>query len=87
MKLYSEEQVRKAIELSLLNAKLFIHKGLGDDKYFPTLYEALKNLTPIELPSDDEIENVAKISCYENDVHLFSWGAKWMKEQILNQNK
>jgi hypothetical protein len=87
MKLYTEEQVKKAIKLSLLNAKLFIHKGLGDDKYFPTVYEALKNLTPIELPSDEEIENVAKISCYENDVHLFSWGAKWMKEQILKQNK
>lgn len=55
MKLYTEEQVKKAIKLSLLNAKLFIHKGLGDDKYFPTVYEALKNLTPIELPSDEEI--------------------------------
>jgi hypothetical protein len=61
IKFYTEEQVRKAIELSLLNAKLFIHKGLGDDKYFPTVYEALKNLTPIELPSDEEIEKVKAI--------------------------
>jgi deoxycytidine triphosphate deaminase len=90
MKLYSEEQVRKAIELSLLNAKLFIHKGLGDDKYFPTLYEALKNLTPIELPSDEEIEQEAyyKVSDpTENPYASFKSGAKWIKEQILNQNK
>jgi hypothetical protein len=90
MKLYSEEQVRKAIELSLLNAKLFIHKGLGDDKYFPTLYEALKNLTPIELPSDEDIEQEAyyKVSDHtENPYASFKSGAKWMKGQILNQNK
>ena len=90
MKLYSEEQVRKAIELSLLNAKLFIHKGLGDDKYFPTLYEALKNLTPIELPSDEDIEQEAyyKVSDpTENPYASFKSGAKWIKEQILNQNK
>ena len=90
MKLYSEEQVRKAIELSLLNAKLFIHKGLGDDKYFPTLYEALKNLTPIELPSDEDIEQEAyyKVSDpTENPYASFKSGAKWMKGQILNQNK
>ena len=98
MKLYSEEQVRKAIELSLLNAKLFIHKGLGDDKYFPTVYETLKNLTPIELPSDEEIEDYAKefvlshdFSALTNPNHLanrcFQLGAKWIKEQILNQNK
>ena len=77
MKLYTEEQVMQAY-----------NAGIDDgnwDRYKEDIV-ALK-LTPIELPSDEEIENVAKISCYENDVHLFSWGAKWMKEQILNQNK
>ena len=87
MKLYSEEQVRKAIELSLLNAKLFIHKGLGDDKYFPTVYEALKNLTPIELPSDEHIYNILRgKKMFEKDWGFIE-GAKWMKEQILNQNQ
>jgi hypothetical protein len=89
IKFYTEEQVRKAIELSLLNAKLFIHKGLGDDKYFPTVYEALKNLTPIELPSDEYIDEVfqpmTELHQYYKDG--FINGAKWMKEQILNQNK
>jgi hypothetical protein len=104
MKIYTEEQVIKAIKLSLLNAKLFIHKGLGDDKYFPTVYEALKNLTPIELPSDEEVEKCAEVLYPINkggsmfmpsrdDINKankqegFLEGAKWMKEQILNQNK
>jgi hypothetical protein len=73
MKLYTEEQVKKAISIA----------EYGDYE----CEQIIDELTPIELPSDEEIENVAKISCYENDVHLFSWGAKWMKEQILNQNK
>lgn len=89
MKIYTEEQVKKAIKLSLLNAKLFIHKGLGDDKYFPTVYEALKNLTPIELPSDEEIEKEAFQIPFNNTNEFydksFIKGAKWMKEQILNQ--
>ena len=42
----------------------------------------LKALQPIELPSDEEIR--MKTQFATND---FYWGAKWMKEQILNQNK
>ena len=88
MKIYTEEQVKKGIKLSLLNAKLFIHKGLGDDKYFPTVYEALKNLTPIKLPSDDEIrENADKYTIDDNTYYSFINGVKWLKEQILKQNK
>jgi hypothetical protein len=42
-------------------------------------------ITPIELPSDEEIEVERK----RYGVHgvLFSDGAKWIKKQILNQNK
>ena len=36
----------------------------------------------IELPSDEEIRMQTQFAT--ND---FYWGAKWMKEQILNQNK
>lgn len=90
MKLYTEEQVRKAIELSLLNAKLFIHKGLNDDKYFPTVDEGINTITPIELPSDEEIEKyndgLIKLNL-RTYYDAFQDGAKWMKEQILNQNK
>ena len=71
MKLYTEEQVR-----SLLNKMDIIY--------------SLEDLTPIELPSDDEIDEKShyKIS---NNTKTPNWyfiaGAKWMKEQILNQNK
>ena len=44
----------------------------------------------IQLPSDDEIEQEAyyKVSDHtENPYASFKSGAKWMKGQILNQNK
>ena len=78
MKLYTEEQVR-----SLLNKMDIIY--------------SLEDLTPIELPSDEEIgKEMDKLPFSKhvddglfNDGQLmgFELGAKWMKEQILNQNK
>ena len=71
MKLYTEEQVR-----SLLNKMDIIY--------------SLEDLTPIELPSDKEIEQEAyyKVSDpTENPYASFKSGAKWIKEQILNQSK
>jgi len=47
-------------------------------------------LIPIELPSDEEIEQEAyyKVSDpTENPYASFKSGAKWIKEQILNQGK
>ena len=49
---------------------------------------SLEDLTPIELPSDEEIEKkftigVAPQTSYPHMIE----GAKWMKEQILNQTK
>lgn len=87
-KLYTEEQVRKAIKLSLINAKLFIHKWLGkDDKYFPTVDEGINTITPIELPSDEYIDEVfqpmTELNAFYKDG--FINGAKWMKEQILGK--
>jgi hypothetical protein len=41
----------------------------------------------IELPSDEEIENISKGEYYDEEQRGFISGAKWMKEQILNQNK
>jgi hypothetical protein len=56
----------------------------------------IDELTPIELPSDEEIEDYAKefvlshdFSALTNPNHLanrcFQLGAKWMKEQILGK--
>jgi hypothetical protein len=89
MKLYTEEQVRKAIDL-------------GRDYYDGwdrTEKDIINSLTPIELPSDEEIvvesfvfnpikleleDDWDKNKQYRDE---FIEGAKWMKEQILNQNK
>jgi hypothetical protein len=74
VKLYTEEEVVRAIELS---------DGRSTD-------EVLAGLTPIELPSDDEIEKesfdlYANHSRYLLHVHqykAFKRGAKWMRDKI-----
>ena len=77
MKLYTEEQVILLLDLSklrLMNSKDIL----------------LSQLTPIELPSDEEIEEYDDGSTKLNPrfyYDAFQDGAKWMKEQILNQNK
>ena len=76
MKLYTEEQVIKAMD------------GFYDSDC--TMRDVIDRLTPIELPSDEEIEEYIIEStpyygtCIEDGIKD---GAKWMKEQILNQNK
>ena len=67
MKLYTEEQVRKAIDF-------FLSDETKKDKIIETL-------TPIELPSDEEIEKAA------NGNHDHYEGAMWLKYKYLNQNK
>ena len=73
MKLYTEEQVKDMLELTNLNVQFHID-----------------TMIPIELPSDEEIEQefYYKVNDYtDNPYASFKLGAKWMKEQILNQNK
>ena len=72
MKLYTEEQVKLAMQLATFT----------DDTY----NQVLEKLTPIELPSDEEIDELLE---RKSSVNLlgFITGVKWMKEQILNQNK
>ena len=84
MKLYTEEQVMKI---------LFTTKQWGNlsNDYL------IATVTPIELPSDEEIEKECNKLPFEKHVDCgmyndgqidgFELGAKWMKEQILNQNK
>jgi len=49
------------------------------------------SLTPIELPSDEDIDKQAFQVPYDGTDTFYDKsfinGAKWMKEQILNQNK
>ena len=73
MKLYTEEQVSKII------FKTKQWSNLSDDYLMATVI-------PIELPSDEEIDELLE---RKSSVNLlgFITGVKWMKEQILNQNK
>ena len=70
MKLYTENQVRRAINLALDSPT---HANLVID-----------HLTPIELPSDDYIEDYAN----DNTESIsFVNGAKWMRDKIQGGNK
>ena len=82
MKIYTEEQVIT-----------FAIKVLSDYEINGTFYnrEKLKetlDVTPIELPSDEEIKkNADKYTIDNNTYYSFINGAKWMKDKILKQNK
>jgi hypothetical protein len=75
MILYTEEEVRKAIELS---------DGRSID-------EVLAGLTPIEIPSDEEIDKEAFQVPYDNTRGFYDLqfikGAKWMRNKIQGGNK
>ena len=83
MKLYTEEQVK-----NFLKERTFMTEDAIDKLCTP--------LIPIELPSDKEIDNYADFAFPDAEkigketytaYKGFIAGAKWMKEQILNQNK
>jgi hypothetical protein len=72
MKLYTEEQVRKILKST------HIHTDNDVDMILP-------QFTPIELPSDEEIENE-----YESKtMYDLGWqdGAKWVRDKIQGGNK
>ena len=78
MKLYTEEQVRQAMQ----------------DAMIPSIYQMdlWGQLTPIELPSDEEVEKNNPYeylvgSKYYSPQNLKYWeeGAKWVIEQIKQQ--
>jgi len=81
MKLYTEEQVKRAIHIKSNNIDLL------------TSDDILDSLTPIELPSEEEIKNEAKKyteSTLDNDpirIMTFIQSAKWVIEQIKQQGK
>jgi hypothetical protein len=75
MKLYTEQQVNVAMRLMV------------DDR--ATFKQVLEQLTPIELPSDEQIEELSKNINFEYDYFNYGFvrGAEWIKEQILKQNQ
>ena len=76
-KLYTEEQVRRAMLHSYLSG---VERPAD---YLPIEESIIKELTPIELPSDEEIE---KNGYHESDYDkIWKEGAKWMRNKILNK--
>ena len=71
--LYTEEEVRK-----LLNEILMLSSSVDD---------AINSLTPIELPTDEKIDDAA-LETFLNDSKRFGFieGAKWMRDKIGGQD-
>ena len=74
MKLYTEEQVRKAVMIAE-------NQKIG----FTTIVR--EHLTPIELPSDEEIFSLIGDGMHDYYKAGFEQGAKWLRDKILGGNK
>ena len=82
MKLYTEEQMHTVMLLALGMHGLYIDKKQNQD--------LIDLLTPIELPSDDEIENEAEDytdKFVATALYAFEDGAKWMRDKIQGGDK
>jgi hypothetical protein len=83
MKLYTEEQ--------LLNTAEAIRDYLKNypEKFHESMIEKhLKNLTPIEFPSYDDIKDESMKHYDNSDAdYYFELGAKWMRDKIQGGNK
>jgi len=91
MKLYTEEQVREAIELAREGIRVYRVNEFETEKEFDhSEDDILTSLTPIELLSDDKIEEAAKKyyednqfkSNYPHSPYSFIDGAKWQAERM-----
>lgn len=82
MKLYTEEQLHNTV-IAVSNYLDDINLGRAQEK----IEKHLKALQPIEIPSDEEIGKDIGSGMHDYYKGGFIEGAKWMKEQILNQNK
>ena len=82
MKLYTEEQVRKAIN----DGSLYSYIN-GDFEFKNSEDDIINALTPIELPSDEEIGQEFKHSSENWEVRqALEVGAKWMRDKIQGGN-
>jgi hypothetical protein len=82
MKLYTEEQVKEIYFKGVHNGRLHIEGKCSDE---------VELLTPIELPSDEEIDEKAFKVPYDNTKDFYDLqfikGAKWMRDKIQGGNK
>ena len=90
IKLYTEEQVREVVRLSLEDAETSV---IWSKEWYPQKLadKILQSLQPIELPSDEEIYLEAEKYPYggrEGSKRMaFIEGAKWMRDKIQGGNK
>lgn len=90
-KLYTEFQIKKAIELS----RSCCISYSGEWRYdYEKEDEIFKLFTPIELPSDEEIKKIAiqesekELSMSQLFCKLYlKYGAKWMRDKIEGNNE
>ena len=83
MKLYTEEQLRKTWNTAFTEAL-----KLDEEDYMPTFYgEFINGLTPIELPSDEEIEEEILLNEYVDNDCDFRQGAEFVINKIQGGNK
>ena len=75
MKLYTEEQVKEIYFKGVHNGRLHIEGKCSDE---------VESLTPIELPTDEEIREVIKP--FQNQMDDFDLGfrngVQWLREKI-----
>lgn len=97
MKLYTEEQVIKAIDLAKAGKTMKLMWSEIKEYDYST-DEIINQLTPIELPSDEDAAIAAlkiaetlenRLTAIQEAFYLagFTTCNQWLKEQILNQNK
>ena len=78
MKLYTEEQVREAILIAV--------DIIASEKTW-TLDDVIDKVNSIELPSDEEIEEIIKPFEFEYTKIGFRACARWIKNKIQGGNK
>ena len=82
MKLYTEEDVLNAIAFGYHYCN---KENIPSDNIINTFIE---HLTPIELPSDEEIEEYFKHGWGSDNHGSYAiFGAKWMRDKIQGGNK
>jgi hypothetical protein len=79
MKLYTEEQMHSVILLALGRHGIYI-----PNKHYQDLIDLI---TPIELPSYEEIEKSSNIRYIDKYKDIWKFGAIWMRDKIQVGNK
>ena len=83
MKLYTEEQVRHAFDKGYKYAQSI--RPASMEYHYQYVEGEINSLTPIQLPSDEEILALIGDGMHDYYKGGFEEGAKWMRNKILNK--